>query len=437
MTKTEMEKKLKIVLICSFSNEQVRAHLPLDNRKLSNTVRWLCRMGKSTVCYRDVASWNSDFIKNFQNRDDVELVVISAHTGLKKCYVHFELDSVKYYFIKTEYANFLKRIIAFPAIWHRLNPMRPIVRKIVRKEHPDIVALMGAENPHISGTILGLENEYPCIFKAQTIYNNPERKKRGGFCEHNAYVERLIFDAIPYASVSTKMHYALYRTFKKDSYNFAWKFGTTYFPVKPAENKEYDFVNFAIHMVPGKGFPDAIEALAIVKQTHPKVTMNLIGTPSTADSKLYHSLVEKYALQDNVTFTPSFEKQRDLFQHLMKSRFAVLPYKMDYISSTTWQAMNYELPVVCYKTLGTPTVNTEKECILIADMDNVQMLAEKMSILLDNPEKAEELRHNAKELVDSKNDGKKISDEIIRNFRAIVEHFNNGTPIPKELILEP
>ena len=149
------------------------------------------------------------------------------------------------------------------------------------------------------------------------------------------------------------------------------------------------------------------------------------------------SFPEKYALQDNVTFTPSFEKQRDLFQHLMKSRFAVLPYKMDYISSTTWQAMNYELPVVCYKTLGTPTVNTEKECILIADMDNVQMLAEKMSILLDNPEKAEELRHNAKELVDSKNDGKIISDEIIRNFRAIVEHFNNGTPIPKELILEP
>ena len=85
--------------------------------------------------------------------------------------------------------------------------------------------------------------------------------------------------------------------------------------------------------------------------------------------------------------------------------------------------------------MGTPTINKEKECILIAEMENVESLAEKMLVLLDNPVKADELRKNAKQLVDSKNDGKKISDEIVRNFRAIVDHYNNGTPIPKEYLL--
>ena len=86
--------------------------------------------------------------------------------------------------------------------------------------------------------------------------------------------------------------------------------------------------------------------------------------------------------------------------------------------------------------MGTPTINKDKECILIADMENVESLAEKMLVLLDNPQKTEELRLNAKEKVDAMNDGKKISDEIVRNFRAIVNHYNNGTPIPKEYLLD-
>ena len=126
-----------------------------------------------------------------------------------------------------------------------------------------------------------------------------------------------------------------------------------------------------------------------------------------------------------------------MFQHLQKSRFAVLPYKLDYIASTTFQAMYYEMPVVVYKTAGTPTLNKEKECVLIADMENVEQLAAKMLLLLDNQEEALVLRKNAKELVDFKNDGKRISDVVMNNFRAIVAHFRYGTPIPQELIYNP
>lgn len=431
-----MEKKLKIVWICHFSNEMVRQHLPLDNRKLYNFTRKLLGMPSKEKGYGDVASWNTTLFEYFKLRDDVELTVISAHGGLKKNVVSFFEEGIHYYFVKCDYATLLKRLIKSPSLWHKLNPMRPIVKNIVDKINPDIVALMGAENAYISGTALGLEKKYPCIFKAQTIYNNHNREKFGSVDPHNAYVERLIFDAFPYASVSTKMHYDLYRTFRKDSYNFQWRFGTTFFPVEQVKEKEFDFVNFANSMIPAKGYPDAIKALAIVKKTHPDVKLNLVGTPTPDDAKLYYDLVQKLGLEDNVSFTPSFKLQKDVFQHIQKARYALLPYKLDYISSTTWQAMYYEMPVICYKTMGTPTINKDKECILIADMENVESLAEKMLVLLDNPQKAEELRLNAKEKVDAMNDGKKISDEIVRNFRAIVNHYNNGTPIPKEYLLD-
>lgn len=432
-----MDKKLRVVLVCAFSNSMVRSHLPLDNRKLYNFARRCLGMKPSKGGYGDVASWNTNFINNFKTRDDVELTVISAHSGMKRGVVHFEEEGVSYYFVRNDRATLLKRLIKSPSLWHKLNPMRPVVRKIVRKVNPDVVALMGAENAFISGTVLGLEKEYPVIFKAQTIYNNPNRGKHGVVDAKNAYVERLLFDALDYASVTTNMHYKMYRDFRKDSFNFRWKFGTTFCPVTEVIEKEYDFVNFANSMIPAKGFTDAIEAMGIVVRTHPEAKLNLIGSPTADNKKLYDEIIKKHHIEKNVVFTPFFEKQTDMFQHLQKSRFAVFPYKLDYISSTTNQAMHYEMPVVVYRTEGTPTLNKEKECVLIADMENVQQLADKMILLLEHPEKADELRRNAKALVDYQNDGKRISDEIMAVFRAIDAHFHQGTPIPDELIYNP
>lgn len=432
-----MSTKIKVLLVCHFSNASVREMLPLDNRFLYNTIRRIIGESPKGVCYTDIASWNTNFIDNFKRRDDVELVVVSAHSGLKRSVVEFCLDGVRYYFLKCELATFLKRIIKSPKLWHSLNPMRPIVRKIVEKEHPDIVALMGAENAYISGTVLGLEKKYPVIFKAQTIYNNPERGKYGVVDSKNAYVERLIFDNITYASVTTKMHYKLYRTFNATSYNFPWSLGTTYPDVKQDIPKEFDFVNFAASMVDSKGYADAIRALAIVKNRYPNVTLNLVGTPTPDVKQKYDSLILELGIANNVVFTPSFENQSDVFMHIQKSRFALLPYKLDYIASTTYQSMYYGLPVVCYKTEGTPTLNKNNECVLIADMNDVEMLAEKMCLLLADKNKVETLRLNARSLVDSKNDGKKISDEILNGFRAIINHFKFNQEIDERLICNP
>ncbi len=432
-----MDEKLKVTLVCHFSNSMVRSYLPLDDRRMYNFIRRCLGMEVKRGGYSDIAAWNTNLINNLKVRDDVELTVISAHGGLKKSVVHFEAEGVQYFFVRCDRATLLKRLVKSPALWHKLNPMRPTVRKIVRKVNPDIIALMGAENAYYSGTILGLEKEYPIIMKAQTIYNNPDRGKHGIVDIKNAYVERLIFDALAYVSVTTTMHYQLYRTYNNTAYNFYWNFGTTFHDVTPVQNKEFDFVNFANGMSPAKGFTDTLQAMVTVVKSHPTAKLNLIGTPSTENKTIYEKIIAENHLENNVIITPFFEKQSDLFQHLQKSRFAILPYKLDYIASTTFQAMHYGMPVVVYKTAGTPTLNKEKECVLIADMENVEQLAANMLLLLDNKEKASALRKNAKELVDFKNDGKRMSDVVMANFRAIVAHFRYGTPIPKELIYNP
>ena len=424
--------KLKVALVCSFSNAKVRDHLPLSNRKMYRLVRRVFGLPTKGGGYGDVAGWDTYMIDLLRKRDDIDLTVISAHTGLRKRHVEFDLEGVHYHFVNVEGATLLKHLISSPLLWHRLNPMRPVVRNIVKKTQPDVLALIGAENAHISGTVLGIEG-IPLIVKCQTIYNNPDRGKSGPVDAKNAYVERLIFKDLKYVAVGTGMHCRLFRQFNQAAYNFKWALGNLLPEVKPLD-KEYDFVNYAMGMSDKKGYPDAIKALAIVQEKYPNVKLNLVGGSSKEEKEALEKLVADLQLESNVTFTPFFEKQEDLFQHLQKSRFALLPCKMDSVASTIRQAMHYELPVICYKTEGTPKLNQDKECVLIAENGDIEDLAAKMLVLLDDEEKVNQLRINAKVFSHRWSDDQRNSQQMSDNFHAVVEHYRNGTPIPMELL---
>lgn len=424
--------KLKVALVCSFSNAKVRDHLPLSNRKMYRLVRRVFGLPTKGGGYGDVAGWDTYMIDLLRKRDDIDLTVISAHTGLRKRHVEFDLEGVHYHFVNVEGATLLKHLISSPLLWHRLNPMRPVVRNIVKKTQPDVLALIGAENAHISGTVLGIEG-IPLIVKCQTIYNNPDRGKSGPVDAKNAYVERLIFKDLKYVAVGTGMHCRLFRQFNQAAYNFKWALGNLLPEVKPLD-KEYDFVNYAMGMSDKKGYPDAIKALAIVQEKYPNVKLNLVGGSSKEEKEALEKLVADLQLESNVTFTPFFEKQEDLFQHLQKSRFALLPCKMDSVASTIRQAMHYELPVICYKTEGTPKLNQDKECVLIAENGDIEDLAAKMLVLLDDEEKVNQLRINAKDFSHRWSDDQRNSQQMSDNFHAVVEHYRNGTPIPMELL---
>lgn len=426
-----MQNVLKVLLVCHFSNSKVRDHLQLDNRRLYTFVRRLLGMPNKGDGYGDIAAWDTYMIEHLRKRDDIDLYVISAHSGLKRGVVSFELEGVHYYFVRCDRATLLKRLIKSPSLWHKLNPMRPVVRKIVNQVKPDVVALVGAENAYISGTVLGI-GDYPLIVKCQTIYNNPERGKQGVVDRKNAYVEREIFKNLKYVAVNTNMHHRLFRQMNQTAINFKWTLGNLLPEVKMVE-KRFDFVNYAMEMIDKKGFNDAIKALTIVKNRYPNVHLNLVGGATQEEKQALTDLVSQCGLSENVTFTQFFERQEDMFQHIQQARFALLPCKMDYISSTIRQAMHYGLPVVCYRTEGTVTLNQEKECVLIAENGNVDDLAKNMLLLMDDGSKAEELQKNAKEYSKIWDEDERITQQMVHNFRAVVEHYRNGTPVPEAL----
>lgn len=435
----EQVKKIKLAMVCNMSNPMVRSHLPLDDGRFYNGVRKIFGMKSKHEGYHDYAVWNSFFAEEFGKRDDIDLTIVAVHPNIKRLKVSFTENNVKYVFLNYQWANLIKRVVKNKDIWSRINPFAKLARRELNRIKPDLVILMGLENTYYSCIALGIKN-YPVYALCQTVYNNPMRSSYMEVNLDNAYTEMRLFKELRYLGVFCKMHYELARQHSPQS--FIFKFGG--FPSKvgllnPIETtKEYDFVNYAMSMSLGKGYHDSIQALAIVKKQYPRIRLNLIGECSEKTKSELMELIEKNGLQDNVTFTPHFAKQSDLFLHIQKSRYALLPCKLDNTSGTMMQAMQLGLPIVVYKTAGTPSLNQKKQCALIAEKENIEDLARQMIILLENPKLADELRKNARELQENKYEEEKhIVEHLIDNFKAIIDNYRNRTPIPEEQLFNP
>ena len=429
---------MKIVLIAGFSNPEIREHLEFRNdsrlyKLLIKAFGLPSRVGK----FRDYGPWVPNIITEIEKHSDMELHVVGPQIRLKQSVQTFQMRGVTYHFFPSEWTSFM-RICGSYRLWKRLQRSTHYVRQVVDEVKPDLIVLSGAENPATSIGILASDN-YPRLCLCQTIYNNPGRSQYMHPQKLIQDMEMDIFRHLDYLGVYSSLHYKLLREFRPNATIFKFGYPSKGMLLESSEvKKEYDFVNFALMHGSRKGTPDSIQALAIVKKKYPNVTLNIVGGCDPKGMEQLKALVAELHLEKNVMFTPFFEKSSDLMLHVQKSRFAVLPCKMDHTAGTMTQAMQLGLPLVVYKTTGTPSFNCEKQCALIAEKENVVQLAQHMMLLMDNQGLAESLKANAREFQEKKAEiAKQNGNRLVETFKAIIAKEHRGKDIPQELLFNP
>jgi len=425
--------KLKVVWICHFSNKDIRERLPLSKMRVKNTIKFL--LGKQiNQGYSDFAPWVSNLIKEFEKFDDIELHVISPFSGLTSLTHEFELNGISYHFYHPD----------LPILHFNLRDKfnwggkpkylrnRYFVKRFLKKINPDIVNLIGTENPYYSITSLDIK-DLPVYVSAQTVYTNPDRKKYSDSClQLNWDIELMIHKKEKYYGCSGRMHRDL--ILKNNPGAVIFKM---FFPKqRPAQVKVVpkiiDFVFFAAGVTKKKGIEDVIDALVIVKKDKKNVSLNVVGGCSNAYKKFLLKRINELNLEKNIIFNDYFPLHSDMHQHIVQSYFAVLPVKLDIISGAVIEAILLDLPVVTYKTTGTPYLNKDGESVLIANIGDIDMLARQMLKLLNSPSLAQKLRENAKAFVEKEFDNTTSAKRLVSNFRAVIEHYHNNTPIPEK-----
>lgn len=429
---------MKIILIAGFSNPEIREHLEFRNdsrlyKLLIKAFGLPARVGK----FRDYGPWVPDIIAEIEKHSDIELHVIGHQIRLKESMQTFHLRGVTYHFYQSEWTSLMRKCGNYK-LWKRLQRSTHYVRQVIDEVKPDLIVLSGAENPATSIGILA-SDKYPRLCLCQTIYNNPERSQYMHPQKLNQDMEIDIFHHLNYFGVYSSMHYSLLRKYKPDATIFKFGYPSKGTLLEPSEvKKEFDFVNFALMHGSRKGTPDSIRALAIVKQKYPNVTLNIVGGCDPAGMEQLRALMSELGLEQNVVFTPFLEKRSDLLLHVQKSRFTVLPCKLDHTAGTMTQSMQLGLPLVVYKTTGTPSFNREKQCALIAEKGNVEELAQHMISLMENPALAEKLRKNAREFQKKKAEAaKQNGSRLVETLKAIIAKEQQDKEIPHELLFNP
>jgi glycosyltransferase involved in cell wall biosynthesis len=158
------------------------------------------------------------------------------------------------------------------------------------------------------------------------------------------------------------------------------------------------------------------------------------GACSSSYKKYLLQKISELGIEGNVTFNDYFPFHSDMHQHITQGRCAVLPIKLDVTSSALKEAMLLEIPVVTYKTSGTPYLNKDGECVLISEIDDVQGLAKNMIKVIQNPDYAKNMAIKAKAFVEREFDNTMSAKRLRANYYAVLDHYHNGTPIPEELL---
>lgn len=429
---------MKILLVADFSDSEVRDHLLFrKDSKLFHRLIRLFHLPERVGGFSDHASWVRSMILYFEKREDIELHIVGPHIRLKRQIEEFELRGVKYYFFRSEVSSFA-RLVKKYKLWKVLQRSGHYFKKILERVNPDLVILSGAENPVTSVSIL-YANHYPRLCLCQTVYNDPDMHRFSAGDPLKIAVEQAIFSDVSCFGVYCKKHYELLkRQTSDDKYVFKYNYPPRglFEPTETA--KKYDFVNFAATHGEGKGTHDSIRALALVKKNYPEVTLNIVGGCSEKVKHGLLGLTKELGVENNVVFTPFFEDRNEMLLHIQQSRFAILPSKVDNTSGTMSQAMSLGIPLIVYKTTGTPAFNRDKECVLIAEMDDIKGLANHMMTLLENPEKAERLKKNGRWYKEHQMESNGRNwERLVSSFQPIIDNFKYGTSIPTYGVFDP
>ncbi len=425
-------KTIKVVWICQVSNAEIRKHLFLE-KPIWRDIKGFLKGRLYRIGGTDYAQWNTNAIDEFRSIMEVELHVIFTHPNMRKKEVIFEENGIHFYAESMSdnslFHSIMRKIkkgdVPYSS-WRRIS-------SLVKSISPDIIHMMGAENPQYSLSIFSLPHNIPVLIQLQTMLNAPDVDITDSGLRFQKQCEYKVIQRADYIGLSVPQFAAPIRSLRNNAVIV-----DTHLMIAERANysdceKQFDFVYFANAI--GKAVDLAIEAFAIAYQKHPEITLDIIGGASDAELVSIKCRLEELNCLNAVTIEGKLPTHEDVICQIRKSRYALLPLKIDVVSGTVREAMWNGLPIVTTITSGTPTLNSKRESVLLSSVGDHEGLASNMCKLLDNPQLGLSLRKNAsitvEEMYGNNNECAKV---WVSAYKACIDNFTSGIPIPKELI---
>lgn len=394
--------KIKVVWICHFANELIAKQIGIDSNL-------------------NFAPWIAELIKLFKDETQISLSIVAPNYYNNKD-ITFKIDNIDCYLYKYQ-----PSIFPFEArnLSYNFITSRNSAEKIIKKIQPDLIHLHGSENPVYSASLLPLISKYPVLVTLQgyvCLSRKPNNLIRRYVRWNRIRIEREINTKASYFTIANEEGLNTLNTFTTTAKIYRDHYPTSKPDVSTSDFpiKKFDIVYYA-RISKDKGIEDFLKALRILKNSYPSIRSVIIGRGTPSYVEYITSLITKFDLTENVLFAGFQASQQDVFKLAAQARVYVLPTHFDGLPGSIREAMFMKLPVVAYAVGGIPSLNEDKECITLAEKQNINDLVGKINLVFDDTERTNRLVKNAYEVITNKYDNGKIYSNLIDIYRDILK----------------
>lgn len=391
-----MEKR-KVLLICHYSNEDLRSHIDQSPLRRANELRRFLK--RPDVPNYDVAPWIETFIAGIiKHGNNLELHVMTSCVGMRYKRQDYQSNGVFYHIFNYDLPPFLKVLDKLCKFAEKTDYMiyRKTMSSIIKDVSPDLIVLSGAENPEYSYSVLD-HLEIPSLIILQTLLSSPARIKLNVGSPYRRKIEQEIFKRCRFFTFMENDGLDIIKSFNPSAKCFDFEFSTLSPPNYDITEKQFDFVFVSGALYKFKGIEDAIKAFGLFCKKYPHTKMDIIGTCGASYKTELDSLIEVLGISDNVHFEGRYEDKNDMFRQVQKAKIVLLPGITAALNTTVREGMFMRLPIIQYETIASRRINKHKNCIMTAKMENIDDLAEKMIFLYENPDYAKQMADNGYE----------------------------------------
>jgi len=425
-----MKEKLKVVWLCTYSDKKLRSHLSFPRWYWGNIIRLVMGMNK----HMDFSVWITNALAEVQNMTEmVELHVIAPHSGIERIH-EFEENGIYFHVFWHEW-DIISEKIKRKYNLRNMNSFsnnRKTITKLIAKIQPDIVHLIGIENKFYSMAVFDIPKDIPVIAQLQTLVSDSRFKASCGATgreyEFDSETEKSIMHRADYIGTQVqRFREIILKDIKPDAVFVETTLALTEPVLEDTTSKEFDFVYFAADI--SKAADLAIEAFAEALKEKPSLTLDIVGGYSPEYKAALDKRLTELGINSNVTFEGKLPTHDDVIRQIRKSRFALLPLKIDLVSGTIRESMACGLPVVTTFTPGTPKLNEKRECALLSEVGNHKAMAQNMLKLLNEKGLSDKLRENELKTACESISNREVVEQYIKTYYDCVKSFRGGKAI--------
>ncbi|HHT9137261.1 MAG TPA: glycosyltransferase family 4 protein, partial [Candidatus Wunengus sp. YC60] len=188
--------------------------------------------------------------------------------------------------------------------------------------------------------------------------------------------------------------------------------------------KDISIVYFG-RLSPEKGLLTLIEAAKLLSNENDANTKSNIKIKIIGDGPMREELQEKVRIEgiNNIEFL-GYMKGESLFQEIIKSPAAILPsecYENNPIS--VLEAFALGKPVIGARIGGIPELVKNHETGLTFEPGNASDLAEKITYVLDNPDKVVKMGENARLFVEQNSNAEKYYQALMNIYQSVISEY--------------